>query len=114
MEEDKKKGKIQNKQFVRPNTFEIVSPYNSASLSLFFVPLQTGLSEIMPRLTDFIFYCPVKNGARELVLRFHADPLLSRESVNRVSIMGVDRCIRLELPLSEYTLTLFECSDRTF
>lgn len=50
--------------------------------------------------------------ARELVLRFHA--LLSRESVNRVSIMGVDRCIRLELPLSEYTLTLFECSDRTF
>ena len=69
----------------------------------------------MPRLTDFIFYCLVKNGARELVLRFHADPLLSRESVNRVSIMGVDQgCIRLELPLSEYTLTLFECSDRTF
>lgn len=66
----------------------------------------------MPRLTDFIFYYLVKNGARELVLRFHA--LLSRESVNRVSIMGVDRCIRLELPLSEYTLTLFECSDRTF
>lgn len=108
----KKKGKIQNKQFVRPNTLRNrCFPRVTRLLSLFFCPSASGIKRNYAPFNRFYFFYIVPSPVK-MARDFHTDSLfwISRESVNRVSscpLWVLNRCIGIrtvrELPLSGYT-----------